>query len=192
MTPQQLLALLLLPYGLWLSFDYQYHFVDGANLLFHEAGHVVLRPFGDWLQFLGGTLGQLAFPVAVFIHFQRQQQRFETGVCALWADTRGHKKKSKPTLGGSACLPGTGGHKGKIAMAPKAPKIFEGIFEGIVGSDHQVPTPQGVVPAWVCVCVCVCVLPPAPPKVLKYSVLLTSYYKLWLCQGYPHILQKGG
>ena len=61
---KKLLALLLLPYGLWLSFAYQYHFVDGANLLFHEAGHLILRPFGDWLQFLGGTLGQLAFPIA--------------------------------------------------------------------------------------------------------------------------------
>lgn len=81
---RKLLALLLLPYGLWLSFDYQFHFVDGANLLFHEAGHLMLRPFGDWLQFLGGTLGQLAFPVAALIHFQRQQQRFEAGVCALW------------------------------------------------------------------------------------------------------------
>ena len=78
------LVLLLIPYALWLSFAYRYHFVDGANLLFHEAGHIFLSPFGDWLQFLGGTIGQLVFPVGTTWYFWREEKPFEAGICAFW------------------------------------------------------------------------------------------------------------
>ena len=50
---------------LWLVFDYEYHFLDGVNLAFHEAGHLFFAFFGQTLQFLGGTLGQLLFPLAL-------------------------------------------------------------------------------------------------------------------------------
>jgi hypothetical protein len=38
-------------------------FVHGPLLVFHEAGHVVFRPFGEWMMILGGTLGQLLMPL---------------------------------------------------------------------------------------------------------------------------------
>lgn len=37
-------------------------FIHGPLLVFHEAGHVIFRPFGEWLTVLGGTLGQLLMP----------------------------------------------------------------------------------------------------------------------------------
>ena len=37
-------------------------FIHGPLLVFHEAGHVLFRPFGEWLTVLGGTLGQLIMP----------------------------------------------------------------------------------------------------------------------------------
>jgi hypothetical protein len=37
-------------------------FIHRPLLIFHEAGHVVFRPFGEWVMFLGGTLGQLIMP----------------------------------------------------------------------------------------------------------------------------------
>lgn len=80
----RLVSLLLVPYALWLIFAYDYHFIDGANLLFHEAGHIFLSPFGDWLQFLGGSLGQLAFPVGTCWYFWRQQKPFEAAICGFW------------------------------------------------------------------------------------------------------------
>lgn len=52
-------------WGVWLiGLDYRSgeiggSFLHGPLLLFHEAGHVVFSPFGKWLMFLGGTLGQL-------------------------------------------------------------------------------------------------------------------------------------
>ena len=37
-------------------------FIHRPLLIFHEAGHVVFRLFGQWIMVLGGTLGQLIMP----------------------------------------------------------------------------------------------------------------------------------
>ncbi len=37
-------------------------FMHKPLLVFHEAGHVVFRPFGEWMTVLGGSLGQLIMP----------------------------------------------------------------------------------------------------------------------------------
>jgi hypothetical protein len=37
-------------------------FLHGPLLVFHEAGHVVFRLLGEFMMFLGGTLGQLLMP----------------------------------------------------------------------------------------------------------------------------------
>jgi hypothetical protein len=37
-------------------------FIHRPLLIFHEAGHVVFRLFGEWVTVLGGTLGQLIMP----------------------------------------------------------------------------------------------------------------------------------
>lgn len=74
----------LLPYSVWLISDYEYHFIDGVNLAFHEAGHLVFIPFGKTMHFLGGTIGQLFFPVAITIYFWRQDKVFEASIGAFW------------------------------------------------------------------------------------------------------------
>jgi hypothetical protein len=84
LSPRRILALLLVPYVLWLVFAYRYHFIDGANLLFHEAGHVFFGFFGQVLGILGGTLGQLFFPIVCIVYFYRQQKKFEAAVCGIW------------------------------------------------------------------------------------------------------------
>ena len=38
-------------------------FLHRPLLVFHEAGHVIFIPFGEWLTVLGGTLGQLLMPL---------------------------------------------------------------------------------------------------------------------------------
>jgi hypothetical protein len=81
---QRLLAVALAPYAVWLVFDYGYHFLDGVNLAFHEAGHLFLGFAGQTLHFLGGTLGQLFFPAAVTLHFRARGERFASAVCTLW------------------------------------------------------------------------------------------------------------
>ena len=37
-------------------------FIHAPLLVFHEAGHVIFRLFGEWVMVLGGTLGQLLMP----------------------------------------------------------------------------------------------------------------------------------
>ncbi|MFK7894465.1 MAG: hypothetical protein AB8G23_01445 [Myxococcota bacterium] len=71
-------------YVFWLVFDYEYHFLDGVNLLFHEGGHVFLALLGTTFHFLGGTIGQLFFPVACGVHFLQQRKFFETSLMGIW------------------------------------------------------------------------------------------------------------
>jgi hypothetical protein len=84
MLARRIVAVALVPYALWLVFAYEYHFIDGVNLVFHEAGHVFFGLLGQTLHMLGGTLMQLLMPLLCAGHFLRQNQRFEPLVCALW------------------------------------------------------------------------------------------------------------
>jgi len=84
MTARALLLIALLPYAAWLIFAYDYHFLDGANLLFHEAGHVFFGLFGRTLGMLGGSLGQLAFPIAAGVQFLTSERPFDACVCGFW------------------------------------------------------------------------------------------------------------
>lgn len=40
-------------------------FLHRPLLIFHEAGHIVFMPFGEWVTVLGGTLGQLLMPLVL-------------------------------------------------------------------------------------------------------------------------------
>lgn len=84
MLGKRLLVVALVPYVAWLTLAYRYHFIDNVNLAFHEAGHLFFAFFGQTLHVLGGTLGQLFFPLACSVHFLRLQQRFEASVCGIW------------------------------------------------------------------------------------------------------------
>ena len=82
--PKRLLVAMLVPYVGWLVFAYEYHFIDGVNLAFHEAGHLFFSFLGQTLHVLGGTIGQLFFPAACCVHFIRRQQSVEAAVCCIW------------------------------------------------------------------------------------------------------------
>jgi len=81
---QRALTIALAPYVVWLIVAYDYHFLDGVNLAFHEAGHLFFGLGGRTLHFLGGTLGQLFFPVACGLHFLRRGQSVEAAICWIW------------------------------------------------------------------------------------------------------------
>lgn len=53
--------------------------------MFHEAGHIFFRPFGQWMTFLGGSLFQCVFPLvfAAYFLFWRHQP-FSAAVCLWW------------------------------------------------------------------------------------------------------------
>ncbi|HEV2147881.1 MAG TPA: hypothetical protein VGR37_10805 [Longimicrobiaceae bacterium] len=61
-----------------------WRFIDGVNLLLHEAGHPVFGFFGEFVAVLGGTLMQLLFPLAFAVHFHRSRQPFAASVSVAW------------------------------------------------------------------------------------------------------------
>ena len=85
MNFKQIAVVALLPYTIWLIIDYQYHFIDGANLLIHEAGHLLFNFLGNTLLTVaGGTILQLALPLIFAAHLQLNRDRFGAGLCVFW------------------------------------------------------------------------------------------------------------
>jgi hypothetical protein len=59
-------------------------FLHRPLLIFHEAGHVVFMPFGQFMMFLGGTLGQLIMPaVMLFALLIKNRDPFGAAI-GLW------------------------------------------------------------------------------------------------------------
>ena len=59
-------------------------FMHSVNLVFHEAGHVLFRPFGEFMMYLGGSLGQLLVPLVVAGALLLQGDRFGASVGLWW------------------------------------------------------------------------------------------------------------
>lgn len=59
--------------------------VDGFDLMVHEVGHPILGLFGSrFLMFLGGTLFQLAAPVAALVAFAASRQPASCAAAVVW------------------------------------------------------------------------------------------------------------
>ena len=60
-------------------------FMHLVNLPFHEAGHIVFMPFGDFMMSLGGSLLQLLVPlVCAWTFLIQQHDPFAASVCIWW------------------------------------------------------------------------------------------------------------
>ncbi|MBV8465488.1 MAG: hypothetical protein JO218_06055 [Burkholderiales bacterium] len=61
-------------------------FLHQINLPFHEFGHVLFRPFGEWMMFLGGSLFQCLWPLILCgVFLLRERQPFSASLCLWWA-----------------------------------------------------------------------------------------------------------
>ncbi len=59
--------------------------VSGADLVFHEAGHPIFGVFGSrLLMFLGGTIAQLAIPLAAAAAFALRRKTAAFAVALVW------------------------------------------------------------------------------------------------------------
>jgi hypothetical protein len=58
-------------------------FVDNIDLPIHETGHIVFLPFGEFIQFAGGTLFQLIMPSVFLGYFLKRHDR-HAATLALW------------------------------------------------------------------------------------------------------------
>ncbi len=83
--PRTVFTLLLAAYGAVLIRHYgTYGFMDNVDLPIHEAGHILFSPFGEFLQFLGGTLMQLLVPAVFLGYFLLQTNRYAATVMMWW------------------------------------------------------------------------------------------------------------
>ncbi|MFA5939332.1 MAG: hypothetical protein WC809_08250 [Sinimarinibacterium sp.] len=60
-------------------------FLHSVNLPFHEFGHVLFRPFGEWMTFLGGSLFQCLWPMLIGGYFVFKGQPFSASICLWWS-----------------------------------------------------------------------------------------------------------
>jgi hypothetical protein len=61
-----------------------FSFLNGANLLFHEAGHPLFSFFGEYWAIWGGTLLQLLIPLGIAIAFGVKREWVSAAVMAWW------------------------------------------------------------------------------------------------------------
>jgi hypothetical protein len=82
------LAAWLAAYGLFLWYAARdmegFLFIDHANLVFHEAGHMFFSWFGHTLMILGGTLGELLVPLCVAVYFLLRGETAGVALTSFW------------------------------------------------------------------------------------------------------------
>ena len=59
-------------------------FLDNANLMIHEAGHMLFGWAGYYTQILGGTLAQILVPLACLVFFVRRGETTGVAATAFW------------------------------------------------------------------------------------------------------------
>lgn len=62
----------------------QWHFIDNANLIFHEAGHVIFIFFGEFISLCMGSGLQVLLPLTIALYFFFHGQRISAAVCLMW------------------------------------------------------------------------------------------------------------
>lgn len=61
-----------------------WHFIDNANLVIHEAGHVVFSPFGYLITIAGGSLMQLIVPAVFVGYFVWKENPYSASLLLYW------------------------------------------------------------------------------------------------------------
>ena len=77
----------------WFLFGYDYgdgeigtSFMHSILLPIHEAGHVLFRPFGEFMMILGGSLFQLLLPLGIGVaFFIKNRDNFGAAIGLWWA-----------------------------------------------------------------------------------------------------------
>jgi hypothetical protein len=59
-------------------------FLHNVSLPFHEAGHIIFSPFGDFMGVLGGSLLQVLIPVICMGAFLKRNDVFSASIALWW------------------------------------------------------------------------------------------------------------
>lgn len=69
----------------WVRIERWWFPLQAINLVFHEAGHLILGVLGnEFLTYAGGTLFQLLFPFVCLFHFARQSSPAGIAFSVFW------------------------------------------------------------------------------------------------------------
>lgn len=79
------IAVLAGAYFLWAAaHPERWKLIDGVNLVLHEAGHAIFRPFGEFLMIAGGSLFQLIVPATFAGYFFFNKKYFSCALVLFW------------------------------------------------------------------------------------------------------------
>lgn len=83
--PKLIFAILLSIYFLWIAYDpMQGSFLDTVDLPIHETGHLLFRPFGEFMMIAGGSLFQVMLPLIFVGYFVWQKSYYSAAIVMLW------------------------------------------------------------------------------------------------------------
>jgi len=72
-------------YFLWIAYDpMRGSFLDLVDLPVHETGHLVFRPFGQFMSIAGGSLFQIIMPAAFVGYFIWQDKYYASSIVLFW------------------------------------------------------------------------------------------------------------
>jgi len=83
--PKLIFAILLSIYFLWIAYAPMHgSFLDFIDLPIHETGHLLFRPFGEFMMIAGGSLFQIIFPLVFAGYFIWQEKYYSAAVVLFW------------------------------------------------------------------------------------------------------------
>jgi hypothetical protein len=76
----------LLAFALWVAYYMRETepLLHGSLLIFHEAGHVLFMPFGEFMMVLGGSLFQLMVPAFFVVYFALRRDWYAAAFAGLY------------------------------------------------------------------------------------------------------------
>jgi len=83
--PKLAVAVIASLYFLWCAYDpYQWHLIDGVNLVIHEAGHLIFSPLGEFMMIAGGSLFQVIVPALFVGYFWYHRKYYSAALVLFW------------------------------------------------------------------------------------------------------------
>jgi len=83
--PKLIFAVLLSLYFLSIAYaPLQGSFLDLVDLPIHETGHLLFRPFGEFMMIAGGTILQLLFPAIFVGYFWWNEKYYSAAIVLFW------------------------------------------------------------------------------------------------------------
>ena len=61
-----------------------WNFFNYIDLIFHEAGHIIFMPFGDFMTIAGGTILQILIPIVLVFYFFTKRKYFSSALLLFW------------------------------------------------------------------------------------------------------------